>query len=93
MINSSYKREQKKTIFFVMKTKTNITFLLAFLSGICLFSCSQDEEAAPVRKMIESQVPEDFNYETLKTIPTDLSFTYSDLLLSCMFFFKNHNDY
>ena len=51
-----------------------LILVLAFLQ----FSCSPEEESAPIKKMVDSEVPTDFNYETLKTVPTDLTFTYSD---------------
>ncbi|MCG8307251.1 MAG: LruC domain-containing protein [Cytophagales bacterium] len=64
----------------MMKERNNY-YLAAFtfLLGVFLFACSPEEESVPSSKMLDSEVPSDFNYETLKTIPTELTFTYSDL--------------
>ena len=62
-----------------MKTLLNYSLTILLLLGVLLFGCTPEDESSPVNKMIETEVPEDFNYETLKTVPTEFSFTYSEL--------------
>ena len=62
-----------------MRAKSYFRIFALFCASLFIVvSCSQKDEPAPVAKLFEAEVPEDFNYETFNTIPFDITFQYSD---------------